>query len=53
MTNNNTVIDFVAEYSTNHKVLYNLNYVQYYKGVYLPLELVRSEGNKMTDCYVN
>ena len=46
-------MDYTIEYTTDRKILYDINIIRRYKGVYLPLELVGPTGNIMMDYYIH
>ena len=51
LTKNKTLIDYRVQFITDREKLCNINYVQRYKIVYLPVELVGLTGKGITDCY--
>ena len=52
-TVNKTLMDYVNDYTINKKLLQSINHIRWYKGVYLPFELVSKRGGMMTDTYIN
>ena len=52
-TENDTIINYAIRYTNKMKVLYNINEVRRYKGVFFPCELVSPSGKSISDCYVN
>ena len=50
LTKNKTLMDYGVQF-TNREKLYNINYAQRYKMVYLPIELFGLTGKEITDCY--
>ena len=45
-------MDYILEFTQDHKVLYDISFVRIYKGVYLLIEVVGPEGRKTKDCYL-
>ena len=54
ITQNKTIMDWVKEYVKNEKIpsdkIAKINYIWIYKKIYLPCELVGSDGLKETNC---
>ena len=53
ITQNKIIMDHAIKYTNNKKLLQSLNYIWWYKGVYLSLELVGKSREMMTDAYIN
>ena len=51
-TKNKTIIDYYLQYISSVKVRRSINYIRLFKGVYLPLEIVRENRKKMSDYYM-
>ena len=42
-----------STFTSTIEKLVDINYVRRYKGLLLPIELIRERGGRMTDCYQN
>ena len=51
LTKNKILIDYRVQFTNDREKLYNINYVQRYKMVYLPVKLIGPIGKGITDCH--
>ena len=46
-------MEFVLQYTLEKEILVDINYIQRFKGVFLPVELVGERGGRIINCYKN